>query len=148
MAIQLSLSLSSMWFFLHPLTPLRLYKKACWTPISVFLVLYKPATSPCGWKPEWKKRGYSKNNHTYTNTLTYGTVTFLSSYDPRHGGTADWHALFCGFGTVRVTSQWRFMTLRLKFWRFFLEIMLQWGILWGNCWNTNTEQRRSSSQDI
>jgi hypothetical protein len=59
-------------------------------PISVFLVLYKPATSPCGWKPEWKKRGHSKNNHTYTNTLTYGAVTLLSSNDPCRGGTADW----------------------------------------------------------
>lgn len=77
-----------------PSHTLRLYKKKgrC-VPISVFLVLYKPATSPCGWKPEWKKRGHSKNNHTYTNTLTYGTSTLLSSYAARHGDGEDWHVL-------------------------------------------------------
>jgi hypothetical protein len=91
--IQAPLSLSPMWFLVHPLTPLRLYKKSCCVPISVFLVLYKPATSPCGWKPEWKKRGHSKNNHTYTNTLTYGTTTLRSSYAPRHGDGEDWHVL-------------------------------------------------------
>jgi hypothetical protein len=73
--------------------PSDFIKKSCWVPISVFLVLYKPATSPCGWKPEWKKRGHSKNNHTYTNTLTYGTTTLRSSFARRHGDGVDWHVL-------------------------------------------------------
>ena len=94
-----------MWFLVHPLTPLRLYKKICWAPISVFLVLYKPATSPCGWKPEWKKRGHSKNNHTYTNTLTYGTATLRCNYAPSHGEGLDWHVL--SFVTSRRNYIWQ-----------------------------------------